>query len=211
VKSLYCALVLTASCRGDGGDRAPRLDPPQPVAGSGSDAGGGAPPIDGGDRAALGGPPGSGGLIDPSAATGAPCPDRVAGVWIAKTFADRAGRWHEHRLAITRDSDGLHAQQTTRMWNGGPGDAFPPTCATGGPSWGIATMTDNVEFLDGILHVWGVSLDANIHTCGGSVDSYNLDSFTGRVHRNNYETFNNDGRDAVNRPYRFHRIACSEP
>jgi hypothetical protein len=154
-------------------------------------------------------PPGSGGIPGAIDLASASCPDPVVGVWVAKTFATGPQRWHEHRLSITRDPDGdLSVDQTTRIWDGGPGDALPSLCPAGGPSWGVYRITDRGRFVDGILHVWGVDVRSSTHTCQGEIIGYNLDSFTGRVHRDAYTARNNDGEEAVNRPYAFRRIAC---
>lgn len=199
-----CAL----GCRGGGGD----LGAGAPTARR--DAGPAAAPviIDGGAVAEApgpGGPPGSGGIVSPSDPTTMACADPIAGLWIAKTFADRSNRWHEHRLSITRQGAEYTATQTTRMWSGDAATAFPPPCPEGGPRWEVVEMADDVEWLEGVLHVWGTSIASNIATCGGTTSTYNLDSFTGRLRRNTFEAVNNDGRDAVDRPYRFRRIACA--
>ena len=86
--------------------------------------------------------------------------------------------------------------------------SLPSLCPQGGPSWGIYQIHDKGRFVDGILHVWGVAIRTSDHSCGGEILDYNLDSFTGRVHRDTYTSRNNDGSEAVNRPYHFRRIAC---
>lgn len=186
---------------------------PRPGAPAKRDGGATPPPpaIDGGGAAAApgGGPPGSGGVVAASDPTTMTCPDPIAGMWIAKTFADRVGRWHEHRLTITRQGDDYVATQTTRMWNGGADATFPPPCPAGGPDWEVVEMADEVEWREGVLRVWGTSVTSQQNPCTGGATSYNLDSFTGRLRRNTFDAVNNDGRDAVDRPYRFRRIACA--
>ncbi|MBL8627559.1 MAG: hypothetical protein JNK64_40115 [Myxococcales bacterium] len=143
---------------------------------------------------------------DPSLIT---CPDPLAGVWIAKTHAATTGRWHEHRLSITRQGHDYRATQTTHMWFGGTDDPFPPSCPSGGQRWTAVDMTDEVELLEGIVHVWGTAITSNVTRCGDEPVPYNLDSFTGALRRNTFDALNNDEHDAQNRPYRFRRIACA--
>lgn len=143
---------------------------------------------------------------DPSRIT---CPDPLTGVWIAKTHASTTGRWHEHRLSITRQGDDYAATQTTHMWSGGADDPFPPACPSGGQRWTTVDMTDQVELLEGIVHVWGTAITANVTRCGDAPIPYNLDSFSGALRRNTFDALNNDDHDAQNRPYRFRRIACA--
>jgi|GEM_PF-2828386 len=185
----------------------PGPTPQRKVALDGGGAGGG----DAADqRAVSGAPPGSAGTPVDLPTTQAGCGDPAVGVWIAKTFADLPQRWHEHRLSIHRGADGeLGADQTTRLWNGDATAALPPLCPRGGPSWGITRITDKARFIDGILKVWGIEVTSRTHTCDGPIIDYNLDTFTGRVHHDSYEAYNNDGADAVNRPYRFRRISCT--
>ncbi len=198
--------TIAAGCR-DSGDEPAIPEPPRRArddAGVATDA---APVV---TRPLGTRPPGSGGTpaaLDPRSTS---CPDPAVGVWIGKTYAEAATRWHEHRLSISRDADGeLHAAQTTRIWDGSPDAGLPPMCPSGGPSWGVYQITDKARFVDGILHVWGVSVDRSSHSCGGDVIGYNLDSFTGRVSRDVYTARNNDGEEAVNRPYHFRRISCT--
>lgn len=205
--------VIVAGCRDPGNELAIPGPPPRTAS---IDAGpAGARRLDGGTVRPLAVPPlavppGGGGTpvaLDPRTTS---CVDPAVGVWVAKTYADTAHRWHEHRLSISRDDDDeLQAAQTTRIWNGGPDDGLPPVCPEGGPSWGVYRITDHARFGDGILHVWGVSVDARTHSCDGDILDYNLDSFTGRVNRDVYTARNNDGSEAVNRPYHFRRIACA--
>ncbi|MEZ4401561.1 MAG: hypothetical protein R3B06_16165 [Kofleriaceae bacterium] len=149
-------------------------------------------------------------VIAPATTARASCDDPITGVWIAKTYAASDTRWHEHRLVLGRDADGaLTARQTTRIWQGGPDDAFPRQCPQGGPDWGLIEMADQAEWLDGVLHVWGTRIVETRAPCGQAIPTYYLDSFTGRVRGNSFETTNNDGHAARDRPYRFHRVACA--
>ena len=181
-------------------DAAPPIDP---------DAGAEAADLAGGGGGG-GGVPGSGGTISPSDPSTVMCDDPVAGVWIAKTFADRSARWHEHRLAITEVApDEYRAHQTTRMWNGSADDRFPLKCPDGTSGGDVVEMSADLEWREDRLRVWGTSVERALGGCGLGAPTYNLDSFTGRLRRNTFEAVNNDGRDAVNRPYRFRRIACA--
>lgn len=221
--SLVVAVGCLAACRGSADDdgasagaagmrrRPPAATPTTPDA---------APPIEddaGAGGAGLagsggggGGVPGSGGIISPSDPTTLACDDPLAGVWIAKTFADQAARWHEHRLAITEVApDDYRAHQTTRMWSGGADDRFPPKCGDGAPGNDVVEMSADLEWREDLLHVWGTTVDSAVRGCGLGTTTYNLDSFTGRLRRNTFEAVNNDGSGAVNRPYRFRRIACA--
>ena len=201
--------VVVTGCRDPGNELANPGPPPRVVT---SDAGAtDARRVEGLAVRPLGiRPPGSGGTpvaLDPRTTS---CVDPAVGVWVAKTYAAAAYRWHDHRLSISRDDDDeLQAAQTTRIWNGGPDDGLPPVCPAGGLSWGVYRITDHARFGDGILHVWGVAVDARAHSCDGAILDYNLDSFTGRVDRDVYTARNNDGSEAVNRPYHFRRIACA--
>jgi hypothetical protein len=58
--------------------------------------------------------------------------------------------------------------------------------------------------------VWGTAITGRHATCGTTIPDYNLDSFTGRLKRNTFNAANNDGHDAVNRPYRFRRVTCGD-
>lgn len=188
--------------------RAPAVTPPDAAPPTvDDDAGGTGPGLVG---LGGGGPPGSGGVISPSDPSTVSCDDPLSGVWIAKTFADRAARWHEHQLTITEVApDEYRAQQTTRMWNGDADARFPAKCGDGTTWWDVVDMTADLEWREDRLHIWGTTIDRATGACGASGPTYNLDSFTGRLRRNTFEAVNNDGRDAVNRPYRFRRIACA--
>lgn len=205
---------LAAACRSDeSAVQPPPAPPPVPpdAAARTADAPAEAPPDAlGGSISGDPGRPGGGtaAALDPRRTS---CPHPAIGVWVAKTYADGESRWHEHRLSIAAgpDDDELVVQQTTRIWNGTAADSLPALCPRGGPAWGIYEIHDKGRFVDGILHVWGVEVARSYHTCEGVVLSYNLDSFTGRVHRDVYKARNNDGSMAVNRPYHFRRIACT--
>ncbi len=136
------------------------------------------------------------------------CADPLAGVWIAKTHASSTGRWHEHRLTITRQGQGYAATQTTHMWTGASDDPYPPSCPSGGPRWTAVDMTDDVELREGVVHVWGTGIIANVTRCDDPPIPYNLDSFTGALRKNTFDALNNDAHDARDRPYRFRRVAC---
>lgn len=217
---LACLALILIACGRGGGDGGTQGGP-EPWPEAAPRDGGTAPrvdaaslealPVDGGTAGFGSGPPGSGGIVSPMAVASPSCPDPVVGVWIAKTYAEASSRWHEHRLSITRGPDGeLSAIQTTRLWDGGPDDAIPPVCPTGGLNQGITTLQDDVRFVDGILTVTGVAILDRVHTCGQEPTDYSLDRFTGRVRRDSYPAVNNDGSQAVNRPYHFRRIACSD-
>lgn len=203
-RALLLSMIVLAGCRG--GDE-PAIPDPAPAKKPLAIV------VDAGTLDAAGGPgtpPGSGGTPVAMAGTTASCPDPLVGVWVAKTFADQQTRWNQHRLSIARDGDGeLVVSQTTHIWSGGADATLPPVCPSGGPSWGVFRMTDKARFVDGILHIWGTAVVSSEHTCGGDGVGYNLDSFTGRVSRDSYTARNNDGADAVNRPYLFRRVTCT--
>lgn len=166
---------------------------------------GAAPTVSGG-----GGPPGSAGIVSPTDPSSIACDDPISGVWIAKTFADRSLRWHEHRLTITEIApDEYRAHQTTRMWNGGADERFPLKCDDGTAGGDVVDMSADLEWREDLLHVWGTRIERAVGSCGVGPPSYNLDSFTGKLRRNTFAAVNNDGRDAVNRPYQFRRVACA--
>ena len=206
--------TLAPACRGDEPAAQPPPAPPAAVAPDAAlsvDALGGSPTdaLDGMSAGGPGGRPGGGtaAAMDPRRTS---CPHPAIGVWVAKTYADGESRWHEHRLSIAAGTDDeLVVQQTTRIWNGAAADSLPALCPRGGPAWGIYEIRDKGRFVDGILHVWGVDVARSYHTCDGEILSYNLDSFTGRVHRDVYKARNNDGSMAVNRPYHFRRVSCT--
>jgi hypothetical protein len=203
------SLVWFAACGRDRDD--PGAAVPPTIRRSAPDAGAapppGQPPEDPGTVAG----PGTAGGRDVMAARIPPAHLRrsLAGVWIAKTHAATSGRWHEHRLTIAKPSHGYAATQTTRMWSGPADDPFPPACPSGGQRWTTIDMTDQVELREGVVHVWGTAITANVTRCGDDPIPYNLDSFTGALRRNTFDALNNDDHDAQDRPYRFRRIACA--
>ena len=182
--------------------RAPTL---APDAGPGRD---GQATGDPGGGVAGGGAVGGGGIPAAPPASAVTCRDPLAGVWIAKTFATTTSRWHEHRLTITRDAAGYNASQTTHMWDGTADAPFPPGCPSGGWKWTTVDMVDEVELLEGVVHVWGTAVTGNRPACGAPDIGYNLDSFTGRLKGNTFGALNNDDNDARDRPYTFRRVAC---
>lgn len=203
-------LVTLAACGRDRDDPGAAVPPTLPRIAP--DAGAAAlpqpaPPEDPGTVPTVG--PGGRDTMAASDPTTLTCPDPLAGMWIAKTHASTTGRWHEHRLTITRRGRGYAATQTTHMWNGPPDDPFPPTCPTGGPRWTAVDMVDEVALREGVVHVWGTAITANVTRCDDPPVPYNLDSFTGALRKNTLDALNNDDHDAQNRPYRFRRIACS--
>lgn len=135
------------------------------------------------------------------------CADPVAGVWLAKTFAATITRWHVHRVTITRDAAGLHASQLTHVWDGSSSDALPGRCAEGW-AWGEIEMAAELELRGTELRVWGTEIVREEAWCGTTVGTYHLDRFTGAVVGDLWESVNNDGNAALDRPYRFRRIAC---
>lgn len=135
----------------------------------------------------------------------ADCTDPVAGVWVARTHV--GSRWHEHRLTIERVAGDLRATQVTRFWDGPLDQLMPPRCGADRRQ-GVVEMTDEIEWIEGILRVRGVTIDRARGQCGFDVSDYHLDDFTGPVRGSTYDAVNNDGSGAVNRPYRFRRIAC---
>jgi hypothetical protein len=133
------------------------------------------------------------------------CASPVHGVWIAREYRREHHDWIEHEIHIVNGTDHLFVDHTARVRDGNER----------GPA-ALGCMPDAVEFdtrgraiLDGDqLHIWGDSLVSTRARCDGASMSYSLDSWTGTVSGNTFESVNNDGDTAVNRPYRFTRIAC---
>lgn len=133
------------------------------------------------------------------------CESPVEGRWIAHEHRPEHHDWIEHEIHIVDENGHLFVDHTARVRDGNERGPTKLDC-----------IPDAVEFhtsgratLEGEqLHVWGDRLICTHTRCDGTSMSYDLDSFTGRVSGNEFDAVNNDGATAVNRPYRFRRIAC---
>ncbi len=140
----------------------------------------------------------------PQVAGGA-CMDPVAGVWRAHEFRADHGDWTEHQIHIVKQDDGYVMEHVARVRDGDRSGPRERSC-----------VPDAVEFntvgrarLEGNqLHVWGEELVKTRARCDGAMLSYDLDSFTGVLAGDSFDSVNNDGATARNRPYHFRRIAC---
>jgi len=135
----------------------------------------------------------------------ATCDDAVAGTWIADEYRRDHHDWIEHELHAARAVDGYIVEHTARVRSGDERGHAAMGCAP-----------DAIEFdtvgratLDGDrLRVWGTSLLTTRARCDGTTQTYDLDSFSGTLAGETFDSVNNDGNTAVNRPYHFRRIAC---
>ena len=135
------------------------------------------------------------------------CPDRLAGRWHARRYAD--GEWLEHRVRLTRQPDGVTCEQEFRSWPGGPGEVAPPPCPDGGRTFFQARLRcEATERPSGDLYVRSVELLDRQAYCGGEVPRYNFDHFEGALDGNQWDAVNDDGVDDVGQPYRFRRVSC---
>ncbi|HUQ08655.1 MAG TPA: hypothetical protein VM261_39455 [Kofleriaceae bacterium] len=139
----------------------------------------------------------------PRAAT---CSDPVAGTWVADEFRPEQADWIEHELRISVDDDGYRVAHTARLRDGDARGHARLDC-----------MPDAIEFdtsgrakLEGDqLHVRGKYLEATRARCTGETLTYDLDYFTGTLAGDTFDSVNNDGNTARDRPYHFRRIACA--
>jgi len=146
----------------------------------------------------------------------AECDDeRVAGLWRCQIYEENYVEWSTFTLNITRDPGDpsqLRGTISNHGWDGGPGDAMPPTCdRQSGGEWSVSmdalgTVRNEHEIAFGGIGAW--RLDAI--TCGHGPAGYNLDHFTGTIDPAilEFQSVNNDGGRAVNEPCVFRRIRC---
>jgi len=144
-------------------------------------------------------------MVVPEQVAPGACTDPVVGIWRAHEFRPGHEDWTEHQIHIVKQDDGYVVEHIARVRDGDRNGPARFSC-----------MPDAIEFntvgrarLDGDqLHVWGEELLKTRARCDGARLSYDLDSFTGRVSGDSFDSVNNDGGTARNRRYRFRRIAC---
>jgi hypothetical protein len=142
----------------------------------------------------------------------AACDDPIAGVWRARTHRGEAYDWHEFTLSIERVPGTAVVTGTidVRAWSGAADDPLPAVCDDGTPAIDTARMTAHGSWDGKQLDFTGKTLVRSEAACfGGELDGYAIDHFTGALAADGaIRTVNNDGINALNRPYVFRRIGC---
>jgi hypothetical protein len=141
----------------------------------------------------------------PAAVPAAMCADPVAGTWTATEYRPLYLDWVEHELTITNAPDGYRVAHTASVRDGderGPAtfDCFPD--AVEFDTVGRASLSGDQ------LRVEGDALVTTRARCDGQTYTYSLDTFTGTLAGDTFDSVNNDGNTAQNTPYRFRRVAC---
>lgn len=133
------------------------------------------------------------------------CTTPVVGLWVAHEFRPERGDWVEHELHIVDDDGKYLVGHVSRVRDGNADGPTTFHCLPDAHEY----ETRGGATLDGDqLHVFGASLVESRARCDGKLHEYSLDSWTGRLDGDHFDSVNNDGSTAQNRPYRFRRIAC---
>jgi hypothetical protein len=141
--------------------------------------------------------------LPPAAECGSP----VEGKW--KAMAYWHDHWYEFRLEIHEDPSD-HAQLSGMIyvdfWTGPKTSPEPPT-PCGRRIKGQMTATGT--FRNGHVAIHGSDFVTTEAVCGDA-GRYNNDNFTGVLEpdRQEFQSVNDDGGDAVNEPVVFRRIGC---
>ncbi|MBK9036550.1 MAG: hypothetical protein IPL61_35760 [Myxococcales bacterium] len=186
------ALALVSAC---GRDAAP---PPEP------------PPLTAPPRLAVVPPDAPPPAVDAGViAVAAACPDPIAGLWVGRFFEN--DHWNEFRVELRRQGGQLTCAQETRWWDA-PADAVrPPTCAGGGPAWGVTSLRCEAALTSIGLEVRTVTVLSEHHTCGGATGNYIDDWFRGPVDGNTWIAPNRFEQDGawIEQPTTFRRLGCA--
>jgi hypothetical protein len=142
----------------------------------------------------------------------AECESPIEGKWKAIVFSSNDFSWYEFILEVRHVPE--NKAQLTGMiyvdtWLGGPEQSEPGPC--NGRRY-KGKMAGSGNFADGQVAFGGGDFQLVEILCGDSATSvgYNPDQFTGRIEpeRQEFQSVNNDGGNAVNEPTVFRRIAC---
>jgi hypothetical protein len=139
----------------------------------------------------------------------AECESEVEGKWKALIW-DEDDEWYEFTLEIHHDPDDktkLTGTITVHSWNGPANEPEPPSKCRGLNY--IGKMDGSGSFVDGQVVFGGADFHITEEICGRP-GLYNEDQFSGKLEpeRQEFQSVNNDGGDAVNEPTVFRRIGC---
>jgi hypothetical protein len=142
----------------------------------------------------------------------AECESPIEGKWKAIVFSSNDFSWYEFILEVHHAKDDpahLTGMIYVDTWLGGPEQAEPGPCR--GRRY-KGKMEGSGAFADGQVAFGGGAFQLVEVICGDQYTSvgYNPDQFTGRIEpeRQEFQSVNNDGGNAVNEPTVFRRIGC---
>ena len=142
----------------------------------------------------------------------AECESPIEGKWKAIVFSSNDFSWYEFILEVRHvpeDKSRLTGMIYVDTWLGGPEQSEPGPCR--GRRY-KGKMDGTGSFTDGQVTFGGGAFQLVEVICGDQYTSvgYNPDQFTGRVEpdRQEFQSVNNDGGNAVNEPTVFRRIGC---
>jgi hypothetical protein len=139
----------------------------------------------------------------------AECESEVEGTWKA-LIHDDDDEWYEFTLEVRHDPNDktvLTGSITVHSWEGPSDQPEPPTKCAGRRY--IGKMSGSGTFVGGDVVFGGADFHVTEDLCGGPA-AYNEDQFSGKLEpeRQEFQSVNNDGGDAVNEPTVFRRIGC---
>src|SRR5687768_17456758 len=143
----------------------------------------------------------------------AECQSEVEGRWKALIWTPYERAWYEFVAEIHR-APGSATELTgvirVETWLGGPDRSEPGPC-TGGRHY-RGTMPATGSYVDGQVRFGGVRFEIGEVFCGAFGNDYYTDQFTGKIEkeRQEFQSVNNDGGNAVDEPTVFRRIGCLE-
>lgn len=143
----------------------------------------------------------------------AACGGELSGVWKSHNYSERMADWTQFTLYLDPDPaepTKVIGRIVNRSWEGAPEQSEPPASCDGRGHW-IVSMDAAGQAKGAQIEVWGVGewrLDEVL--CGDGDFGYNLDHFTGTIdtERQEFQSLNNDGGNAVNEPTVFRRVRC---
>jgi len=139
----------------------------------------------------------------------AECESEVEGRWRALIFSENHESWYEFTLEIhedPKDKSTLSGLILVDTWTGTSAVSEPGPCV--GRRF-RGKMIGSGRVVNGDILFGGDEFEITELMCGEPTH-YNSDNFSGRIdpQRQEFQSVNNDGGDAVNEATVFRRIAC---
>jgi hypothetical protein len=145
----------------------------------------------------------------------ADCADPVEGMWLAIMYTEQREEWYEYSIDVKRVAPGsnqLKGEMTSHFWHGGAGDQKPPACNPIAGYEAVVKMPNATGSISpkGELLFGATTWRLDKMVCGVSRILYNPDHFSGTIDpvRQEFQSVNNDGGNAVNEPAVFRRVSC---